>query len=125
MLVWDFGVGDYRFVPLITEDLGNRGRESINDKHGNSTPETSAVDAIAVRMSQEGPLLAAAFSDDAAGQADDPFTLRRYRVRLWHLYPDGLGIPVMPCHLAQTDGRVSGYTAALAIDDALTMPRIC
>jgi hypothetical protein len=31
----------------------------------------------------------------------------------------------MPCHLAQTDGRVSGYTAALAIDDALTMPRIC
>jgi hypothetical protein len=31
------------------------------------------------------PLLAAAFSDDAAGQADDPFTLRRYRVRLWRL----------------------------------------
>jgi hypothetical protein len=109
-----------RFVPLITEDLRNRDRESINDKHGNSTPRRDRRPHVARRA-----LLAAAFSDDAAGQADDPFTLRRYRVRLWHLYPDGLGIPVMPCHLAQTDGRVSGYTAALAINDALTMPRIC
>jgi hypothetical protein len=125
MLVWDFGAGDYRFVPLITDNLGNGRGESIKDKHSNSTLETSAVDAIAVRKSQDGPLLAAAFSEDAVGQVNDPFPLQRYRVRLWHLYPDGLGTPAVQCRLAQADGRVSGYTAALAIDDALSMPRRC
>jgi hypothetical protein len=133
MLFWNFGTGDYDVVSLIRAGLGNRAQEVISDTHHKLWSEkASAADAIAIRESQDGPLLAAAVTvrEDAEAKVNSPLQIHTYRalkhkysVGIWHLYPDGLGEFVVKCQAGSEP--VHGYTAARAIDDALIRPRMC
>jgi hypothetical protein len=140
LLLWDFERARYSVIPILSPaTTGRKGprlaREKgyasefyrapwpIADAHSGATFVSFAADAFEIRQSREGPLLAAAFDLTV----EDVVSSRLYEVRVWRLYPDGLGAPVKHCGLVTGLVRVKrGWEGPhRAIDRVLDRPRIC
>jgi hypothetical protein len=155
MLVWDFEKKHYSVVPILSPaTTGRRGPQlarkgdlpfllfykapwPIIDAHSRSRFVTFAAGAFAVRGSQEGPLFAAAF-DLSSTNAYPAQTL--HQVRIWRLYPNGLGPVAVRCSILGGElvrgsltstqrepatGDVRSAGSRIAIDRVLDRPRIC
>jgi hypothetical protein len=153
MLVWDFDKLRYSVIPILSPTTtGRRGPKlarkdvflyrfpwPIINAHTRSRFVTFGVGAFAVRGSQEGPLFAAAFDLTSPHLIDKDKAL--HQVRIWRLYPDGLGPLTVRCSMlggelataslrsllkrAPTTGSLQSAGIRNAIDRVFDRPRVC